>query len=96
MGSFKKKFFVICMDPGYGQCFEMNLMRYKETLDCTLKLNVVSKVNCIKLYYTICAIMSRGGSKIGYLLTFIEKLFMTKGLRFEIILFRVKVNLPLC
>ena len=55
MGSFKKKFFVICMDPGYGQCFEMDSMGYKETLDtdCTLKLNVVSKVNCIKLYHTI-------------------------------------------
>ena len=49
MGSFKRKFFVICMDPGYGQCFEMDSMGYKETLDCSLKLNVtvVSKVNCI-------------------------------------------------
>ena len=49
---------------GYEQCFEMDSMGYKETLDCTLKLNVVSKVNCIKLYHTICAIMSRGRSKI--------------------------------
>ena len=65
MGSLKKKFFVICMDPGSGQCFEMDSMGYKETLDCTLKLNVVSEVNCIKLYHTICAIMSRGRSKIG-------------------------------
>ena len=34
----------------------MELMRYKETLDCrpTMKLNVVSKVNCIKLYQIIC------------------------------------------
>ena len=67
MGSFKKKFFVICMDPGYGQCFEMDSMGYKETLDCALKLNVVSKVNCIQYiqYHTICAIKSRGRSKIG-------------------------------
>ena len=49
---------MICMDPGYGQCFEMDSMGHKETLDCTLKLNVVSKVNCIKLYHTICVIMS--------------------------------------
>ena len=85
MGSFKRKFFVICMDPGYGQCFEMDSMGYKETLDCTLKLNVtvVSKVNCIELYHTICAIMSRGRSKIGLPFNVIEKLFKTKGLRYE-------------